>query len=178
MRSQRPVLRTGLCVCYSLAMSNPDHLFFGLDWEPDSSEPINFLETRLHDLSPFSAHEVELDGVVYKTVEHAYQALRAVPEARQPISDARSPMDAWRAGQVAKQTNQLVPDFDKLALMERIFRAKLAQHNDVREVLLATGSRELLKVYDTDYFWGTGADNTGENQMGKLWMKLRTELHS
>jgi ribA/ribD-fused uncharacterized protein len=157
-------------------MANTDHLFFGLDWDKNSNEPINFLETRLHDLAPFSAHEVELDGVVYKTAEHAYQALRVIPAARQPIIDARSPMDAWRAGQVAKQNNQLVPDFDKVALMEQIFRAKLSQHNDVREVLLATGERELLKVYDTDYFWGTGADGTGENQMGQLWMKIRSEL--
>lgn len=159
-------------------MANTDHLFYGLDWDPDSSEPINFLETRLHDLSPFSAHEVELDGVMYKTVEHAYQALRTVPKAREPIIDARNPMDAWRAGQVAKQANQIVPDFDKLALMERIFRAKLAQHDDVREVLLATGNRELQKEYDTDYFWGTGVDGTGSNEMGKLWMRLRTELQS
>jgi ribA/ribD-fused uncharacterized protein len=114
--------------------------------------------------------------VVYKTAEHAYQALRVVPEARQPIVDATSPMNAWRAGQAAKQNDQMLPDFDKLALMERIFRAKLEQQDDVRQVLLATKDRELLKVYDTDYYWGTGADGSGENQMGKLWMKLRQEL--
>jgi predicted NAD-dependent protein-ADP-ribosyltransferase YbiA (DUF1768 family) len=34
----------------------------------------------------------------------------------------------------------------------------------------------LLKVYDTDYDWGTGTDGTGQNNMGKLWMKLRDEL--
>lgn len=60
--------------------------------------------------------------------------------------------------------------------MEKVFRAKLAQHKDVKEVLLATKDRELRKVYDTDYYWGTGADGSGENRMGKLWMKLRDEL--
>jgi len=171
-------LRADCAVCYSYTVTRTDHLFFGLEWDPESAEPINFIETRLCDLSPFSAHEIELDGVIYKTAEHAYQALRTVPEARQPITDARSPLDAWRAGQVAKQHTQLVPSCDKLVLMERIFRAKLAQHNDVREVLRATGTRELLKVHDTDYFWGTGANGTGENHMGKLWMKLRSELKS
>ncbi|MAZ29737.1 Swarming motility protein ybiA [bacterium] len=159
-------------------MANTDHLFFGLDWKPDSTEPVVFIETAVTHLSPFSAHEVEIDGVTYKTAEHAYQALRAVPEVRQSIIDARSPMDAWRAGQVPKQNNQLQPGVDKLELMEQIFRAKLAQHQDVREVLLATNDRELLKNHDTDTFWGTGADGTGENQMGKLWMKLRAELIS
>lgn len=46
----------------------------------------------------------------------------------------------------------------------------------MREVLLLSGKRELLKVYDTDYYWGTGADGSGENQLGKIWMKLRDEL--
>lgn len=33
------------------------------------AEPINFVETRWTYLSPFSAHEVEVEGVVYKTAE-------------------------------------------------------------------------------------------------------------
>jgi predicted NAD-dependent protein-ADP-ribosyltransferase YbiA (DUF1768 family) len=44
-------------------------------------EPINFIESRWQYFSPFSAHEVNLDGVVYKTAEHAYQALRMKPQA-------------------------------------------------------------------------------------------------
>ncbi|MFM2381384.1 MAG: hypothetical protein RLZZ76_151 [Candidatus Parcubacteria bacterium] len=159
-------------------MSNTEHLFFGIDFDPNSKEPINFLETRLTDLSPFSAHEVEVDGVVFKTAEHAYQALRVIPSARGEVASARSPMDAWRAGQKCKERGEIVPGFDKDVLMEMILRAKLVQHADIREVLLATGDRELLKVYDTDYYWGTGADGTGENRMGKLWMKLREELQT
>lgn len=157
-------------------MTNTGHLFFGLEWNPNSTEAINFIETRLHDLSPFSAHQVEVDGVVYKTAEHAYQALRVVPEARAAIITASSPMNAWREGQKCKEAKLMLDGVDKLTLMEQIFRAKLAQHDDIKQVLLATKERELLKVYDTDYFWGTGADGNGENQMGKLWMKLRAEL--
>jgi len=159
-------------------MSENGQLWLGLDWDEASTEPINFIETRLHDLSPFSAHEVELDGVTYKTAEHAYQALRVSPEARAAIIAARSPMDAWREGQKCKQSGQLIEGFDKYTLMETIFRAKLEQHKDVREVLLATGDRELLKVYDADYDWGAGADMSGLNNMGKLWMKLRAELQT
>ena len=146
-------------------------------FDPSDTSSLNFLETRFHDLSPFSAHEIEVDGVIYKTAEHAYQALRAVPEARFEIMNARSPMDAWRAGQLCKVAGKLLPNFDKLTLMEIIFRAKLAQHTDIAKVLKMSGERELLKVYDVDYYWGTGADGLGENQMGKLWMKLRAELN-
>lgn len=159
-------------------MSNTDHLFFGVDFNPDSKEPINFLETRLMDLSPFSAHEVELDGEVFKTVEHGYQTLRIKPgKERDQIKATRSPMDAWREGQKYKNSQDLlVDDFDKDEVMEKLFRAKLLQHEDIKSVLLATKNRELLKVYDTDYYWGTGADGTGQNKMGELWMKLRSEL--
>ncbi len=140
------------------------------------SEPINFVETRWTYLSPFSAHEVVIDDVVYKTAEHAYQALRMKPEAQAEIMDSPSPFEAWRRAQAAKENNQIDESVDKFELMEKIFCAKLEQHNDVREILESTGTQELLKVYDTDYYWGTGADGSGENQMGKLWMKLRAEL--
>ncbi len=139
-------------------------------------EPINFIETRWTYLSPFSAHEVGLNGVIYKTAEHAYQALRMKEPAQTNIASASSPLEAWRRAQIAKEEGILDESIDKRALMEEIFRAKLAQHIDVRDILLETGDAELLKVYDTDYYWGTGADGTGENQMGKLWMKLRAEL--
>jgi hypothetical protein len=153
-------------------------LFFGRDYDRDSSEPINFLENRFTDLSPFSAHEVELDGVVYKTVEHAYQALRAIPSAREKIMQARSPMDAWREGQRCKDREELLEDYDKDVLMERILRAKLEQHEDIRAVLLESDNRELIKVIDSDSYWGTGRNGDGENRMGKIWMKLRVELQS
>lgn len=152
-----------------------DNFWLGPNFDKNSHEPINFIETRLHDLSPFSAHEVELDGVVYKTAEHAYHCLRVHPEAREKIVATRSPLDAWREAQLCKNRNELI-DHDKLALMEKVFRAKLEQHTDVRRVLLVTGERELLKVFDSDYYWGTGVDGTGENKMGKLWMKLRSEI--
>jgi ribA/ribD-fused uncharacterized protein len=153
-----------------------DNLFFGNDFNPDSTEAINFLENRFHDLSPFSAHEIEIDGVVYKTAEHAYQALRVIEEERDSVMSARSPMDAWRLGNQFKAEGKLVSDFDKDSLMEKIFRAKLAQHEDIKEALRISGNRELLKVYREDSYWGTGLDGQGQNKMGNLWMKLRSEL--
>ncbi len=68
-----------------------------------------------------------------------------------------------------------VPGFDKDAVMEELFRAKLAQHPDIILALKDSRNCELQKVIDTDYYWGTGQDGSGENRMGKLWMKLRDE---
>jgi ribA/ribD-fused uncharacterized protein len=153
-----------------------DNFYLGKDFDLDSTEPIDFVESRIQDLSPFSPHQVEIDDVLYATAEHAYHALRVVPEARQPIMEARSPLDSWRQAQTAKAEGNLIDGYDKDSLMEQIFRAKLEQHSDVKRVLLLTKSRKLLKVFPTDSYWGTGADGAGQNKMGKLWMKLRDEL--
>ncbi len=143
-------------------------------------EPINFVENRFHYLSPFSAHRIEIWNETFQTVEHAYQASRIHPgPERDLIKNAPSPLDAWREGQKYKNDPALqISDFDKDAVMEELFRAKLAQHSDIANVLKESGSRELLKVIDTDYYWGTGKDGSGENRMGKIWMKLRSELFS
>ena len=142
------------------------------------NDPINFVENRFHYLSPFSAHRIEIWGDVFPTVEHAYQASRILPgPEREAIKQAPSPMDAWREGQKYKNAPSLsVSNFDKDAVMEELFRAKIAQHPDIASILHESGDRGLLKIYATDYYWGTGMDGSGENRMGKLWMKLRDEL--
>lgn len=139
---------------------------------------INILENRFQYLSPFSAHQIQIWGEHFATVEHAYQASRVIsgPE-REAIINAPSPLAAWKEGQKYKNDERLkVKGFDKLAVMEELFRAKLAQHEDIAEILKETGDAELIKVHEHDYFWGTGADGTGKNMMGKLWMQLRSEL--
>jgi ribA/ribD-fused uncharacterized protein len=142
------------------------------------AEPINFIESRWSYLSPFSAHRIDVRGETFATVEHAYQASRILPgPERDATKNAPSPMDAWREGQRHKNNRDLqVPGFDKYSVMEELFRAKLAQHADIVDILRESGERELHKVWATDSYWGTGADGSGENQMGKLWMKLRGEL--
>ncbi len=143
-------------------------------------QPINFIEEPFYYLSPFSAHRIELWGETFATAEHAYQASRVIqgPE-HEAIKAAPSPLDAWREGQKYKNDPvYLVPNFDKAAVMEEIFRAKLAQHPDIADVLRLSGDRGLLKVWDNDYYWGTGKDGSGQNIMGKIWMKLRDELNT
>jgi ribA/ribD-fused uncharacterized protein len=159
-------------------MSEDNTLYFGSDYNKDSHEPINFVETAFMYLSPFSAHRIEIWGESFPTLEHAYHAARVIPgPERDAIKNAKSPKDAWRIAQKYKSNPTFaVPDFDKDAVMEEIMRAKTAQHSDIVAILKESGDRELLKVYDTDYYWGTGADGSGENKIGKLWMKLRDEL--
>jgi len=124
--------------------------------------------------SCFSGHMVEYKGVLYTTAEHAYHSQRYEdPIIVEEIKGARSAYLAWKISQ--KYKAQQIEGFDenKLSVMEQIFRAKLDQHEDVKRALVESGDSIILKNHQLDYFWGTGADGTGRNEMGKLWMKLR-----
>ena len=48
--------------------------------------------------SPYTAHAIEVEGVLYPTVEHAYQCQRYIdPKIIEEIRSARSPVKAWEA---------------------------------------------------------------------------------
>jgi N-glycosidase YbiA len=53
---------------------------------------------------------------------------------------------------------------------------KFITHSDIREVLLITGDEMLIENSPTDYFWGCGANHTGENHLGKILMGVRAEI--
>jgi len=140
---------------------------------------IDIVESRFHYLSPFSAHRIEIWWEVFPTVEHAYHAARFThSDQRDTIIFASSPLEAWRLSQEYKKYPELQNlDFDKDRVMEELFRAKLSQHPDIEIILRETKDMEILKKYDTDYYWWTGKDMSGQNKMWKLWMKLRSELY-
>lgn len=127
-------------------------------------------------LAPFSGHMLEFKGVLYTTTEHAYHCQRYTdPSVIEEIKQARSAYLAWETSQKYK-SSQLV-DFDskKVEIMEELFKAKLAQHADVKEALIKSGETTIVK-HQADKFWGDGLDGAGKNEMGKVWMKLRAEL--
>ena len=133
--------------------------------------------------SAFSPHAIEYEGVIYPTVEHAYHCLRySDPKVVKEILDARSPEIAWRLSQGHKATRspEYLDENKKLALMSKLMRAKLQQHEDVRRALVETGEIPIIKRIVAgppgDGFWDIGDDGRGENHVGKIWMILRAEL--
>ena len=119
-----------------------------------------------------------VEGKLYPTCEHAYQAAKCTdPQGREQIRNARSPL---QAKQLANETYKASRDpnwgDNKVAVVERILRAKLAQHPEAQEALRESGSQDIVEDSPDDYFWGQGADGSGRNMLGKLWMKLRDEI--
>jgi N-glycosidase YbiA len=139
--------------------------------------PIKFYTPRFYVFNNFSAHAIEFSGKLYPTCEHAYQAAKCTdPGGQEAIRNARSPLEAKR---LANETYRAARDPDwgskKLAVVEQILRAKLAQHSEAQEALRESGNEYIVEDSPTDYFWGAGADGSGKNMLGKLWMKIRDE---
>lgn len=138
---------------------------------------ILFYEQWYDVFSNFSALAVEFEGALYPTAEHAYQAAKCTdPAGKQAILRAKSPAEAKDIANLAYQAAKH-PQWDqiKVGVLENILRAKLAQHDTVRQALMRSGKEDIGEASPDDMFWGYG-DGQGQNQLGKLWMKLRSEL--
>ena len=133
--------------------------------------------------SPYTAHAIEIDGVVYPTVEHAYQCARYIDKnIIEEIRNTPSPVKAWEVSSKYKsiQVSEFKNDEHKLSVMKDIMRLKARQHEDVRRALLDSGEMEIVKHIVTyppgDGFWDDGEDGTGLNHTGRMWMEIRAEL--
>jgi len=139
-------------------------------------EPVRFYEGPFYLLSNFSAHQVVFGGETFMTSEHAYQAAKFADAAlRKKIREAPS---AFLAREYGQEEIGRTPNFDKIATMHAIMRAKAQQHADVKAALLSTGDAPIEKNHPDDAFWGTGPDGNGKNIMGKIWMEIRDEFRA
>ncbi|OGZ44444.1 MAG: hypothetical protein A3J55_04345 [Candidatus Ryanbacteria bacterium RIFCSPHIGHO2_02_FULL_45_17b] len=142
------------------------------------SEPVLFYVQEFYCFDNFSAFAVVWRGSLWMTAEHAYQASKF--EHISPLWDIiRDEISAHQAKKTAETyKHQMRRDWldVRLAIMEEVLRAKLAQHEYVRRKLLETGERRIIESSPDDSFWGWGPNKDGENHLGRIWMKLRGEL--
>ena len=130
--------------------------------------------------SNFSAHPIQVDGWHWQTVEHYYQAQKFVGSVNegliQVIREAHTPMDAAQIGR--DRTLKLRSDWDQVKqhVMWQGVLIKFLTHVDIQRILLDTGEEVIVEDSPTDYYWGCGQDKTGQNQLGKILMKVRQEL--
>lgn len=144
-------------------------------------EFIGFYPREFFVFDNFSSFRVLVDGVLYCTVEHAYQAikfLQTAPEIAQQITDCYSAHDAQKIAYANKDRQRKDWDDVKLDIMEKLLRLKLEQNPYVKKKLLETGNLIICEDSPKDSFWGIGANRDGRNELGKLWMKLRSELQN
>ena len=127
--------------------------------------------------SNFAAYPVEVDGKVWPTSEHYFQAQKfAGTEFEEEIRRAKSPMIAARMGR--DRSKPLRADWERVKdeVMRRAVLAKFTQHEELRDILLATGDATLVEHTRNDSYWGDGGDGRGRNMLGRLLAGVRDGL--
>lgn len=127
-------------------------------------------------LSNFFPAEVTYNGLTYQNNEAAFQAQKTYSKEERIEFTTLEPRDAKRRGRRVR----LRKDWEQVKdrIMEEIVRAKFSQNEELKEQLLATGDAQLVEGNRwNDRYWGVDIrSGVGENHLGKILMKVRSEL--
>ena len=139
-------------------------------------EKVTRFSDKFEFLSNFSSSKIEYQGIIYPTVEHAYQAAKTMDmDKRQEIAYLRTPRAAKKAGKKLHLRKEW--DDIKLRIMETLLREKF-KCPILKRCLIDTGD-VILEEGNTwyDVFWGVDLrTGRGENHLGKLLMEIRQEF--
>lgn len=127
----------------------------------------------------FSPHGFAIDGTYWPTVEHYFQAQKfAGTDHETAIRRARTPGDAKGLGRTT--AIPLRSDWEEVKdeVMYKAVLRKFQTHKEIRERLFATGSQDIVENSPGDYYWGCGADGSGQNKLGRILMQVRSELQA
>lgn len=125
--------------------------------------------------------EILFEDEVFPTAEHAYQAGKArKPAVREWLMAAPSPSLLAMAAH-GLYVWDINSDWSKIKFtrMKNILIAKFTQHDDLRTLLLSTGSARLVEAATVDNavnrLWGE-VNGVGQNKLGQLLMEVRADL--
>lgn len=140
---------------------------------------INCFEGDNSFLSNFYASPITIDNREYPTVEHFFQASKAVlDEEHEFIRKSDTPFIAKRRGKsigLRADWEEVKEDIMLRGLVEKF------KIPELKEKLLATGEHELEEGnFWHDRTWGVcyceKCNGVGENKLGKMLMAIREEL--
>jgi ribA/ribD-fused uncharacterized protein len=147
--------------------------------QPGAEDKIFFYPKEYYVFDNFSSFQVEYEGHIFPTSEHAYQAMKFIKTNTpifEKIKNAKSAHDAQKLAIENKNTVDLDWDKNKKSIMENILRKKINQHPYVLKKLLQSGKREIIEDSWRDAIWGWGKNKDGQNLLGNIWMELRDEF--
>ena len=136
--------------------------------------------TTNKELSNFFQANIELDGKVWPTVEHYFQAMK-FPKNIALQEEIRKAKTTGKARTLGRKEEGAREDWEsyRMVVMERALREKFSdRHPELKAKLLSTGKAVLREVSPVDNFWGVGKSRKGKNNLGILLMKIREELQS
>ena len=142
-------------------------------------EVIGFYPREFYPFDNFSSFKVEWNGYLFSSVEEAYQAasfMGSDEELVEKIKKSHSADEAQRIAYANRDKRREDWDDVKISIMEELLRLKIEQNPYVKKKLLQTEDYMIVEDSPKDDFWGWGPNRNGQNNLGKLWMKLREGL--
>jgi len=116
-----------------------------------------------------------IDGVQWPSVENYFQSQKSLEPSVQYSFRKITPSESKRLG----RSVLIRPDWEQVkeAVMEKALRIKFAR-DPWKSQLKATGDEQIIEWNNwNDKEWGVSIyDNVGNNKLGLLLMKIRTEL--
>ena len=106
-------------------------------------------------------------------------------EIAERILLAEDPKEVKALGRLVRDFDDEVWKRERMGIVMEGNRVKFAQNEELREMLLRTGGRELVEASPTDRIWGIGfgkgnaekcRERWGMNLLGKTLMMVRDEL--
>lgn len=140
-------------------------------------------------LGNMSAHPIMWGGLEWPRAENLFQAWRFPEDSpvRELIRARKNPMSSKIEAKIHRAQMIHAPrspgDVDR---MRELLQLKLAQHEEIRLILRATGDRTIVedcsrRAGESGLFWGAallhdGVSWKGHSYLGRLWMEIRKEL--
>lgn len=138
--------------------------------------PITRFDGPYRFLSNFFPVEIELDGLMYPSLEHAYQAAKTTVLAeRERIRQAGSPGIAKRLGRAVTLRGDW--NQQRRVIMHELLCQKFLCYPSLRKELAATGDALLVEGNTWgDTYWGSVLQQgnwIGQNLLGRMLMNIR-----
>lgn len=126
-------------------------------------------------LSNFEVCPVWFDGLLYTSTEAAYQSAKTTDMEKRKEFTTMDPKTAMNAGRAMEKTVFFRSDWlqVKYDVMSSCIFDKFYRNMELREQLLATGTKYIEETnHWKDIFWGV-CDGKGESNLGKVLMGIR-----
>lgn len=165
-----------------LSGQSSEHLLCPEVWEmfrqvnpSDYPDEITRFKEEYEFLSNSYPSRIVYEGLEFSCAESAFQSTKCKDEKEKLYFTTCTADKARQRG--GKITPEPSWEERRLSLMESVLRAKFTQHPELMEQLKATGGIRLINGgNDKNTFWGVGLySQKGENQLGRLLMKIREE---
>lgn len=127
--------------------------------------------------SNFSKYSFVLDDKLWPTSEIYFQSKKFEgTEHEEIIRNMDNSLEASKYGR--RRDLPIRPDWDQVKddIMRKAVYAKFSQNKILKEILLSTGSQEIVEETTNDDYWGCGSNKNGKNMLGKILMETREKL--